>query len=161
MKEAMVNIKLNMPPCSLQTRTTQGECPATEIFDIVRRKWVANTPEEWVRQHVVHTLIYQMKYPLELIQIEGSITLNRMNRRCDIVIYNQEAKPVLIVECKRPNVSLTQKVIDQICRYNLVLQVPYLYLTNGLQHLILRADLQQQQLHQLPNLPGWDILNNN
>lgn len=154
-KEGTVNTDLNMPHFDLQTRGGAGH---EEIFDIVRKKWVADTPEEWVRQHVVNLFYSQLGYPLELMQVEGSISLNRMNRRCDIVVYNPAAKPVMIVECKRPNVPLTQKVIDQICRYNFVLQVPFLYVTNGMQHLMLKADPVHQRLIQTRSLPSWDEL---
>ena len=144
--------QLNMPRCDLLTREVAGR---TEAFDIVRRHYVALTPEEWVRQHVIHALHFQMRYPLELMQVEGSITLNEMTRRCDIVVYGRKAKPQMIVECKKPDVGITQKVVDQACRYNTVLKVPYLYLTNGMQHLILKVDFEKKRLVQLDSLPEW------
>ena len=117
---------------SIKLRDTEGH---REIFDIVRQRYVALTPEEWVRQHFILYLHEELNYPLELIQVEGAITLNGMTRRCDIVVYDNEVKPFIIVECKKETVALTQKVWDQACRYNLVLQVPYLCLTNGAQQL--------------------------
>lgn len=143
--------QLNMPPCDL---TINGE----EVWDIVRRRWVALTPEEWVRQHVVSTLSRHMGYPLELMQVEGSISLNGLSRRCDVVVYGRDARPRMIVECKQPAVQLTQQVIDQACRYNTVLQVPYLYLTNGMQHLVLKVDVLHQCLQRVEKMPSWDEL---
>lgn len=92
-------------------------------------------------------------YPLELMQVEGTITLNGMSRRCDIVLYDANGHPQMIVECKRPDVPLTQKVCDQACRYNTVLQVPLLLLTNGCQQVVLRVDSQSARLEQLSEIP--------
>lgn len=146
---------LNLPPCELVLREENG---TTQVFDIVRRRHVALTPEEWVRQHVIHAL-HGMGYPLELMQVEGALSLNGLTKRCDIVVYNREIKPRLIVECKKPEVPLNQKVLDQICRYNLVHQVPYLYITNGMQHIICKVDNEKKCLLQTKTLPPWEELN--
>jgi len=111
-----------------------------EIFDPARHRWVALTPEEWVRQQTLHLLHHRFNYPLELMQVEGTITLNGQTRRCDIVVYDQNVHPWMIVECKNEEVAITQKVIDQASRYNLVLKVPYLLLTNGRTMLCLKVD---------------------
>ena len=137
---------------SIDIRQNEGR---QEVLDIVRRRWVALTPEEWVRQQVVHRLHYLLGYPLELMQVEGSISLNGMTRRCDIVVYDSCVHPMMIVECKQESVPITQKVIDQACRYNLVLDVPYLLLTNGRQELCCRVDRQAQRLIQLPEVPRY------
>lgn len=126
-----------------------------EVFDIVRNRFVALTPEEWVRQNVIHYLHFELGYPLELLQVEGTITLNGMTRRCDIVVYDSEVRPLVIVECKRETVPLTQKVIDQACRYNLVLHVPYLYLTNGPNQICCKVDFEQKRLMQIPKIPNY------
>lgn len=135
---------------SISIREEEGR---REVLDIVRNRWVALTPEEWVRQQVVQRLHYTLGYPLELMQVEGAITLNGMTRRCDIVVYDREVRPWMIVECKKESVALTQKVIDQACRYNLVLQVPYLLLTNGRQELCCRVDLEEKRLIPLEKVP--------
>ena len=137
---------------SINVRDTEER---REVLDIVRQRWVALTPEEWVRQQVIHRLHHTLGYPLDLMQVEGAITLNGMTRRCDIVVYNSEVRPVMIVECKKESVALTQKVVDQACRYNLVLQVPYLLLTNGRQELCCRVDLEEKRLEALENVPEW------
>ena len=129
-----------------------------EVLDPVRRRWVALTPEEWVRQHVILLLHHHYGYPLELMQVEGAITVNGMTRRCDIVVYDTTGTPQMIVECKQPEVPINQKVCDQACRYNTVLQVPLLLLTNGKQQIVIRVDHQNRSLHQLPSIPFF--LNN-
>ena len=146
---------LHLPPCRLTTQQNEGR---TDVFDIVRRRYVALTPEEWVRQHVVHALHHHQGYPIELMQVEGTIALGGLTKRCDIVVYNSQMQPLMIVECKKADVSIGQRVVDQICRYNQVLRVPYLFVTNGLDHLVLHADFEQQRLVQLVALPTWQQL---
>ena len=136
----------------IQVRDANGR---REVFDVVRRRWVALTPEEWVRQQTVALLHNGYGYPLELMQIEAAITLNGLTKRCDIVVYDKSVKPFMIVECKKESVSLSQKVVDQACRYNLVLKVPFLMLTNGRQNLCLQVDevngcLRQVAIPQMP-----------
>lgn len=124
-----------------------------EVLDPVRRRWVALTPEEWVRQQTIRLLHVRYDYPLELMQVEGAITLNGLTRRCDIVVYTPDGAPLIIVECKEPNVKLTQKVCDQACRYNTVLRVPYLMLTNGQSIIVLKVDFDTGGLVQLTDIP--------
>ncbi|MBP5189374.1 MAG: type I restriction enzyme HsdR N-terminal domain-containing protein [Bacteroidales bacterium] len=119
------------------------------IFDPVRRRWVKLTPEEWVRQQTIEILNERYGYPLHLMQVEAAITLGGLTKRCDIVVYDRDVRPWMIVECKKEEVALTQKVVDQACRYNLVLQVPYLLLTNGRQQLCLQVDAGSGTLHQV------------
>lgn len=148
---------LNLPPYQ---PSIQEEKDSLRILDPARRRYVALTPEEWVRQHVLNALRV-CGYPLELMQVEAQITVGQLKKRCDIVVYsNQEGTlvPRMIVECKKPSVVLSQKVCDQICRYNLSLEVPYLFLTNGLQHIILKVDPVQRRLQQLDKLPQWTDL---
>lgn len=128
--------------------------PRETIFDPVRRRRVALTPEEWVRQQTIAALHEQYGYPYELMQVEAAITLNGLTKRCDIVVYDGDVKPMMIVECKQENVPLTQKVVDQACRYNLVLGVPYLLLTNGMTHCCLRVDKETKRLQSVA-VPRW------
>lgn len=146
---------LNLPQCDLVTRPGKSR---TEVFDICRRRWVSLTPEEWVRQHALHFLCRTLDYPLQLLQVEGAITVGTLTKRCDIVAYNSQHQPVLIVECKQPAVHINQKVIDQACRYNQTLHVPYLFLTNGMTHLCLHVDYVLHQLYRLQHLPLWSQL---
>ncbi len=136
---------------NIEVRDADGH---REVLDPVRRKWVALTPEEWVRQQVIHYLHHQLGYPLEVMQVEGTIKVNNMSRRCDIVVYH-DGKPHIIVECKKPEVPISQKVCDQACRYNSVLQVPYLLLTNGKQLAVIAIDYAAHALRSLPSLPCY------
>lgn len=129
-----------------------------QVFDPVRKRLVALTPEEGVRQGVLRYLHEQLGYPYELMQVEGAITLNGLTKRCDVVVYDSEVKPMIIVECKKPEVAINQKVVDQACRYNQVLQVPYLFLANGRQALTLQVDFEAQRLIQLPSLPSYTVV---
>ena len=119
----------------------------------VRRRWVALTPEEAVRQQVILALNQRYGYPLELMTVEGAITLNGLSRRCDIVVHDPSGRPFLIVECKKPDVPITQKVCEQACRYNTVLHVPYLLLTNGVQSVVVEVDTEGGTLRRIPDLP--------
>ena len=134
----------------IQVRENEG---CREVFDPVRRRWVALTPEEWVRQQTLVRL-HAAGYPPEVMQVEGAITLNGMTRRCDIVVY-RDGQPWMIVECKKSEIPLTQKVCDQACRYNTVLRVPYLLLTNGRQEVIVDVDFEKGCLRQLADLPPF------
>lgn len=129
-----------------QVREVNGR---REVLDPVRRRWVALTPEEGVRQWVIGLLHERYGYPLELMQVEGAITVNGMTRRCDIVVYDTTGTPQMIVECKKPDVAITQKVCDQACRYNTVLRVPYLLLTNGRQMVTVEVNFTNETLRQL------------
>ena len=102
-----------------------------EIWDIIRRKWVKLTPEEWVRQHFVHYLITDCGFPAAWISVEKQIRVNGMQRRTDMVLYNQAGAPRIIVECKAESVRLDNTTFQQAANYNLTLQVPYLIITNG------------------------------
>ncbi len=121
----------------------------SDIFDPVRRRRVRLTPEEAVRQQTIRELHELCGYPLELMQVEAAITLNGLTKRCDIVVYDHNVRPWMIVECKKESIHLTQKVVDQACRYNLVLQVPYLLLTNGHERICLHVDLENKRLDQV------------
>ena len=133
----------------IQVRESEGR---REVFDPVRRRWVALTPEEWVRQNILLRLHCEGGYPLEVMQVEGSITVNGMTRRCDIVVYD-DGQPWMIVECKKSEIPITQKVCDQACRYNTVLRVPYLMLTNGRQEVIIAVDFERGCLRQCLEIP--------
>lgn len=123
------------------------------ILDIIRRQYVALTPEEWVRQHFVHFLINHKGYPQSLMANEVQLKLNGMSRRCDTVVYDRALKPRVIVEYKAPSVNITQKVFDQICRYNMVLQVDYLIVTNGLTHYCCKVDNEVRSYTFLRDVP--------
>lgn len=121
---------LNLPAASFRW-AMRDEQPC--LWDVVRRRYVLYTPEEWVRQHVIHLLHHQLMYPLGLMRVERGLKVSRLQKRTDLVVYKDGA-PFLLVECKAPGVTLDQQVMDQAARYNLTLRAPYLFVTNGLDH---------------------------
>lgn len=126
------------------------------IFDKVRRKYVRLTPEEWVRQHTIEFLNHERGFPLSLISVEHTLTLNALKKRCDIVLFDNTGKALMIVECKAPSVQITQKAIDQIARYNISLQVGCLFVTNGLKHYVYEIDTEKQKVMTLSDIPYFD-----
>jgi hypothetical protein len=122
---------LNLPSVTLKIRT---QAQKDYVFDLLRKQYVRLTPEEWVRQHFVHYLIVCKNYPEGLLANEVCITLGNVNRRCDTVLYDAFLQPRMIIENKAPAVPVTQKTFDQIVRYNSALKVPWLIVSNGLQH---------------------------
>jgi hypothetical protein len=104
---------------------------AKEIFDVVRKKWMILTPEEWVRQNILLFLLIKKSYPASLIAVEKEIKLGELKKRCDIVIYNRNSEPWMIIECKEMDVSLSQKTLDQILRYHIGLPAIFLVISNG------------------------------
>jgi hypothetical protein len=129
---------LNFPRPTLVARNGSKH---DEVLCLVRRKWVALEPEEWVRQHLISHLTLTLGYPLSLMAVEHRLTLNDVEKRADLVCYNNSGIPVLLAECKAPGIKLSQDTLDQAARYNLVLQVPTLMLTNGLQHYVVATDV--------------------
>ena len=144
---------LNLPPAALRLSQREGH---TMVFDFLRRRYVKLTPEEWVRQHFVHYLVNHKGYPQELLANEVSLALNSTSKRCDTVLYDKEARPLAIVEYKAPNIQLTQKVFDQITRYNIVMRVPFLMVSNGLQHYCCRVDYETNAYTFLPEIPPYE-----
>lgn len=131
------------------------------VWCIIRKKKLILTPEEWVRQHVIHFLIHQKKIPIGLIAAEMSIKANQLVRRCDIVVFGLDGHPRLIVECKAPQITLTEKALYQIAQYNSSLNVDYLMLTNGLKHVHCKIDRENKTLNFLEELPNFETLKRN
>lgn len=128
---------LSFPPFDYRLRQ-QGGTP--RIYDVIRRRYVVLTPEEWVRQHLVHYLIDYKACPAGLVALEKEIDLYGRPQRFDVVVYSRQGAPWLLVECKAPSVPLSVRVFDQACRYNLTLAAPYLAVTNGIRHYCLRLE---------------------
>lgn len=141
---------LNFPEYSFRIKSTEN---IFYIFDVIRKKYVVLTPEEWVRQHVVHYLIYTKKFRQSFINIEKAFKINGIKKRYDIVVYNPDGSIYLLVECKQPSVAITQDVFDQIARYNLELNAKFLLVTNGLQHIYCKLDLKNEKYLFLPDIP--------
>lgn len=150
-------MQLNLPEYGARVRRLDDG--ALQIYDDLRRKFVALTPEEWVRQHFVANLVDNLGFPQGLLANEVSITLNGTSRRCDTVLYSpQGLHPMAIIEYKAPHVAVSQKVFDQIVRYNMVLRVPWLFVSNGLSHYCCRVDYEGGRCHFLKDLPAYTDL---
>ncbi len=146
--------RLNLPPFTPRLTITGGK---PRIWDSLRQRYVALTPEEWVRQHFVSYLTASLDYPTPLMANEVSIDLNGMSRRCDTVVYDTQLRPLMIVEYKRPGVKITQKVFSQISRYNLTMRVDYLTVSNGLQHFCCKMHYESGTYTFLENIPQWSV----
>ena len=147
--------RLNLPPYPIKIQE-KGE--KRQIFDFLRRKWVALTPEEWVRQHFTHYLVEQKGYPKGLMGNEVELRVGDKRLRCDTLLYNKEAAPRMIIEYKAPTIQLQQKTFDQISIYNLLLKVDYLIVSNGLQHYCCKMDYAAQRYIFLEDVPDYEIL---
>lgn len=147
--------QLNLPQASLKI-IQQDNKPY--VFDILRKKYIQITPEEWVRQHFVHFLINQKSFPKSLMANEVLLHLNTMQRRCDTVVYQKNLSPSVIIEYKAPHIKITQQVFNQISRYNFVLQVDYLIVSNGLNHYCCKMDYDNKTYTFLQDIPSYSEL---
>lgn len=148
-------LRLNLPEFQPKIKKTDR----LYIWDRLRRRYVALTPEEWVRQHFINYLVTEKSYPETLIANEIQINLNHQKRRCDSVVYNKELVPLVIVEYKSPDVKITQEVFNQIVRYNIVLRVKYLIVSNGLEHYCCRMNYSDMTFEYLSEIPDYAAVN--
>ena len=146
---------LNLPKYNFRIKSNENNYA---IFDIIRKKYVILTPEEWVRQHIIHFLIEEKKYPISLIAIEKKLILNNLTKRTDILVFNNKGNPDIIVECKAPSIKINQSTFDQIARYNLKLNANYLVVSNGLQHYYCKMDKINKTYVFLKNIPNYKPL---
>ena len=147
--------RLNLPQYEIKIGEKDGK---RTIFDFLRRKYVALTPEEWVRQHFTHFLVAQKGYPKGLLANEVELRVGEKRLRCDTVLYNKEGQPRMIVEYKAPTIQLQQKTFDQISVYNLLLHVDYLIVSNGLQHYCCKMDYENQKYVFVEGIPDYENL---
>ena len=144
--------QLNLPNAVLKTKLVGG---TTQVFDAVRKKYLILTHEEWVRQHFIHYLNSEKKYPFGLMGIEQMVKYNDQSTRADIVLYTNEGKPSMIVECKAPKVKITQDSFNQIAKYNFKLKVDFLVVTNGMQHFCCAMDYENKKITFLEEIPQF------
>ena len=143
---------LNLPTYKFRIKSNENKLV---IFDIIRKKNVVLTPEEWVRQHIVHYLIEEKNYPISLIAVEKKLTINNLTKRTDILVFNNKGLHEIIVECKAPKVKINQSSFDQIARYNLKLNANYLIVSNGLDHFFCSMDVKNECYVFLENIPAY------
>ncbi|MDH6533482.1 hypothetical protein D0T51_00600 [Parabacteroides sp. 52] len=146
---------LNLPTYPTKVTEKKGK---KYILDLVRNKYVALTPEEWVRQHFVNYLMTEKGFPKELLANEVAIKLHNTNKRCDTIAYDRFLTPLVIIEYKAPDIEITDKVFDQIVRYNMVLQVKYLIVSNGFNHFCCQIDYLTQSYSFLQYIPDYKEL---
>ena len=147
--------ELNLPKYEIRIGRKDGRLT---IFDFLRRRYVALTPEEWVRQHFTHFLVEHKSYPQGLLANEVELSVGEKSLRCDSVLYDRELRPRMIVEYKAPHIKLTQKVFQQIATYNLLLHVDYLVVSNGIEHHCVKMDYENEKYLFLEDIPDYKNL---
>lgn len=143
---------MNFPVYSFRFKNSENK---VSIFDEIRKKFILLTPEEWVRQHVVQFLLQDKKYPKSYINVEKLIKINNLSKRYDGVVFEPNGEIFLLIECKAPEVLISQQTFDQIARYNLVLKAKYLMVTNGLNHYFCQMDFENEKYVFLKELPEY------
>lgn len=146
---------LNIPFTELKTITRENKL---YVWDVLRRRYVAMTPEENVRQQFVHFLQRERGFPLSLMNNEISFSLNRTVKRCDTLVYDNHLQPLVLLEYKAPTVPITQKTLDQVSRYNITLHVPFFIISNGLKHYCAQVDYQTESFTFLSHIPSYSEL---
>lgn len=147
-------LELNLPFYEFKI---SDETPA-RIYDAIRKKYVILTPEEWVRQNFMQFLLCKKKYPASLLLIEKTLSVHKMRKRCDAVVYNNLGNPLMILEFKKPDIPINQKVFDQIARYNIALRVKYLTVSNGLNHYCCSIDFEKNSYTFIEQIPEYEML---
>jgi hypothetical protein len=148
--------QLQFPSYSFRFKNSENK---VAIFDEIRKKFIIITPEEWVRQHVVQFLIQDKKFPKSHINVEKLLKINDLNKRYDVVVYNSDGSIFILVECKAPEIKISQHTFDQIARYNMSLNAEYLMVTNGLNHYFCKMDYENEKYDFLSELPEYQSLN--
>jgi predicted type IV restriction endonuclease len=144
--------KLNFPAYTFRFKNSENK---VAIFDVIRKKFIILTPEEWVRQHTVQFLLEEKKYPKSYINVEKLIKVNDTSKRYDIAVFKPNGELFLLIECKAPEVVISQDTFDQIARYNLKLKAEYLMVTNGLNHYFCQMDFENEKYIFLKELPNF------
>jgi len=146
--------KLNFPLYQIPIKNKENK---TLVFDSIRKKWLKLVPEEWVRLNCIEFLINEKKISRSLISVEKEFKLNNLKKRFDIVVFNKKGEIYLLVECKAPNVKISQSVFNQITKYNLVLKSKFLMISNGINHYFFVMNFKSQKIEFLKELPCYDL----
>jgi hypothetical protein len=144
--------QLNLPSYSFRFKQVSG---TTQIFDAFRKKFVVLTPEEWVRQNFLRYLVAEKSFPPSLIAVEVGLKYNQLRKRADVLVYDKQGAPLLMVECKAPDVAVTQDAFDQVARYNMAFRVKYLVVTNGMNHFCCCMDYDSGSYRYLETIPTF------
>ena len=144
--------KLNLPEINATLKKEYGK---VWIFDMIRKKYIVLTPEEWVRQHFIHYLIHELHYPRSLFRIESSLTYNKLQKRSDILIFDRAGKPWMLIECKSADIRLSQKAFNQVAVYNMTVNAKYIAVTNGMVHFCCEASVDGKDATFLESFPPF------
>lgn len=145
-------LQLNLPEYNFRIKKQDDNY---FIFDTQRKRYVSLTPEEWVRQHFIHFLIEMKGFPAALLAVEKQLNMNGMKKRCDAILYNNEAKPILIIELKAPNVPISQATFDQVAVYNAKLKVDFFMISNGIEHYCCKVNAETARYEFFPEIPEF------
>lgn len=145
-------VKLNLPTFDFDLRK---EGTKVLIFDSLRKRHVTLTPEEWVRQHFIRYLIHHLRYPRALIRVEGGLAFNTLPKRSDIVVFDRSGSPWMIIECKAPDLPLSNKVVLQASVYNQTLKARYLVVTNGMSHICCEVNWEDRNTVVMAAMPEY------
>jgi hypothetical protein len=145
-------VKLDLPGFDYQISKAEGKI---WIFDIIRKKQVVLTPEEWVRQHIIHFFIDHLKYPRSLIKIESGLKYNQLQKRSDVIVYDREGNPWLLLECKAPDLKLNQSAVMQVAVYNNDVKAKYIAISNGMQHVCYEVKGKVSETELLKSFPEY------
>ncbi len=151
-------LQLNLPQYSFRIKKQNEKLV---IFDSQRKRYVALTPEEWVRQNFIRFLIEEKGYPAAYLAIEKQLNMNGMNKRCDAILYNEHALPFLIIELKAPNVAISQATFDQVAVYNAKLKVDFFIISNGIEHFCCKVNLETARYEFFPEIPDFNQIATN
>jgi len=146
--------KLNFQLYNFRFKNSENK---VSIFDEVRKKFIILTPEEWVRQHVVRFLLEEKSYPKSLINVEKVLKVNGLRKRYDVVVFNPDGSIFILIECKAPEIKISQATFDQIARYNMTMKAQYLMVTNGLNHYFCQMDFENEKYQFLFELPMYEV----
>jgi hypothetical protein len=147
-------LPLNLPQFDVQLKKSEGK---VWIFDVIRKKYILLTPEEWVRQHLVNYFIHHMKYPKSLISVERGLHYNQLQKRSDITIFDRTGNPWMIIECKSPDVALDQKSVLQVAVYNSDVKAKYVSVSNGLKHICYEPKPDVKDVVLLKDFPEYNV----
>lgn len=146
-------LQLNFPVYEFRFKNSENK---VRIFDVIRKKFVVLQPEEWVRQHLVHYLISEKKYPPSLINVEKQLHINGLKKRYDVVVFNSDGSIEILAECKAPEIAINQSTFNQIALYNMNLKANYLMVTNGLEHFYCKMNFEQEKYTFLKDIPDFN-----
>lgn len=147
-------LQLNLPEYKFRIKK---QIEKLFIFDSQRKRYVSLTPEEWVRQHFIRFLIEEKGFPAAYLAVEKQLVMNGMKKRCDAILYNEHALPILIIELKAPNVTISQATFDQVAVYNAKLKVDYFMISNGIEHYCCRVNTESAKYEFFPEIPNYPI----